>query len=156
MIILDADILALDLLYTRDARFARNRACLERLRTDNLPCGIMVQALLEVVGKLSFNTTPADIPNLWVDIPNQYQLTIVPDPDTHPAYAACGITEVLAQMSTQMALGDAVLAVQVRRFAPAAIVFLSWNARHFRGKFPVPVLTPDEWLNQQPPAGPTA
>ena len=40
-------------------------------------------------------------------------------------------------------------------FAPPATALLTWNAKHFRGRLGLPVLTPDEWLNQQPPAGPT-
>jgi len=60
------------------------------------------------------------------------------------------------QMSLKMSLADAVQAVQIRLFAPHADALLTWNAKHFRGKVTVPVLTPEEWLNlQPPPATPT-
>jgi hypothetical protein len=52
-------------------------------------------------------------------------------------------------MAEQMALGDAVQAAQITRYAPNALALLTWNARHFTGKVAIPVLTPQEWLNQQ-------
>jgi hypothetical protein len=54
------------------------------------------------------------------------------------------------------------MAVQIAKFVPTAAALVTWNARHFRGKLNVPVMTPDEWLQQQsppaapnPPTGPT-
>jgi hypothetical protein len=52
-----------------------------------------------------------------------------------------------------MALGDAVQAVQIARNASHADCLLTWNARHFVGKTAVPVLTPEDWLDQRA-AGP--
>ena len=57
-------------------------------------------------------------------------------------------------MTQKMALGDAVQAVQIRMFAPHADALLTWNAKHFKGKIVIPVLTPEEWLQQQPPPVP--
>ena len=50
-----------------------------------------------------------------------------------------------------MSLGDAVQAVQTAHFVPSADCLLTWNARHFTGKIAVPVMTPQEWLQQQGP-----
>jgi hypothetical protein len=65
-------------------------------------------------------------------------------------------------MVHKMAAGDAVIAAQVAKYAAGATAFLTWNLKHFRGNLAVPVLTPDEWLQQQnpppapaPSAGPT-
>ena len=55
------------------------------------------------------------------------------------------MAELLTQMATQMmALGDAVQAVQIRRYAHDAQCLVTWNARHFQGKVAIPVLTPED------------
>jgi hypothetical protein len=48
-----------------------------------------------------------------------------------------------------MALGDAVQAVQIDRYARHASRLLTWNARHFIGKLAIPVQTPQDWIAQQ-------
>jgi hypothetical protein len=156
VILIDADVLLVDRRYPQDPKHARNREALERLRQDGHEVGITVQALLEVTGVLSFTTPVADIPNLPDMITRQYGLRVIPDPLSDPNYAGVTTAEVVTQMATQMSLGDAVQAVQVAKFAPAATALVTWNAKHFRGKLAVPVLTPDEWLQQQPPAAPAA
>ncbi len=149
MILLDADVLLIDIRFPRDANFAVNQQLLERLRSERRAAGIAAQALLEVVGILSFNVSPAKIPALARQVARQYRLTIVPDWKSHPEYAGCRVQEILDQMTRQMALGDAVQAVQIERFAPQAECLLTWNARHFVGKLVIPVFTPQEWLAQQ-------
>jgi hypothetical protein len=135
-------------------KYTRNREVLNRLQQDGHEIGITIQALLEVVGVLSYITPVADIAGLPELIALQYGLKVIPNPAVIPNYAAVTVTEVVAQMATQMSLGDAVQAVQIRMFAPHANALLTWNAKHFRGKVAIPVLTPEEWLQQQPP--PTA
>lgn len=54
-------------------------------------------------------------------------------------------------MGRRMALGDAVQAVQIQRHAAGADCLLSWNAKHFAGKLPIPVYTPEEWVRSQAP-----
>ena len=156
MILLDADVLLVDHRYPQDPKHVRNRKALDRLKQDAHEVGITVQALLEVVGVLSFTTPLADIPNLSDMKTRQYGLRVIPDPLTDPNYAGVMFAEVVTQIATRMSLGDAVQAVQIARFAPHADALLTWNAKHFRGKSIVPVLTPDEWLQQQPPTAPAA
>jgi hypothetical protein len=153
-ILLDADVLLLDRRYPQDPKHTRNREALNRLRQDGHETGITIQALLEVVGVLSYITPIADIAGLPDQLALQYGLKVIPDPALSPNYAAVTVAEVVNQMATQMSLGDAIQAVQIRMFAPHADALLTWNAKHFRGKMAIPVLTPDEWLQQQPP--PTA
>ena len=147
MILLDADVLLLDIRYPGDARFATNRAALDRLRNEGWRVGVTVQALLEVVGILSFNVSPSKLQVLWRQLPIQYGLDVCPDPESHPNYAGGTVPELLAQMTKRMALGDAVQALQIERFAPSADRLITWNARHFHGKLAIPVMTPEEWLN---------
>jgi hypothetical protein len=49
-------------------------------------------------------------------------------------------------MEKRMALKDAEIAIVVEEHASTLTAFLSWNARHFAGKLPVPALTPRAWL----------
>ena len=149
MILLDSDVLLLDLRYRNDPKSAVNRQALQQLRAANLALGITSQALLEVVEILSFNIPAGDIPLLPGLLCSQYRLSVRPDFHLHPEYAGCKVPELVTQMGRQMALGDAVLAVQVARHAPSATCLLTWNARHFARKMTIPALTPEDWLNQQ-------
>lgn len=155
MIILDTDVLLVDHRYPRDPRFAVTRQVLDLLRQFGQPVGITTQALLELVGVLSFNVATALIDQVPTAIQTQYQLTLMPSPTAVPDFAGCSFDEIVYQMRQKMGLGDAIQAVLIRKFAPAGSTLLTWNAKHFRGKVVVPVLTPEEWLSQQPPAGPT-
>ena len=59
MIVLDADVLLIDIRYPQDNRFARNRQFLDRLKSESRLAVITSGTLLEVVGVLSFNVSPA-------------------------------------------------------------------------------------------------
>jgi hypothetical protein len=156
VIVLDADVLVIDLSHPTDPNFTVNERFLDYLAANNIARGITTQGLLEVVGKRSYQTPAALIPRLPASIRSHYGLILIPDPATVPEYAACTFDEVVTQIAQQMALGDAVMAVQIVKYAPTATALVTWNAKHFRGKLVVPVLTPDEWLQQQnPPTAPT-
>lgn len=116
MILLDSDVLIVDARYLRDSRFAINQQALQQLLSGGVPLGITVQALLEVVGVQSFNTPRSQIPGLPQRLMNQYQLHLWPDPSQVPDYAGCTFDGLVAQMSQQMSLGDAVQALQLLRF----------------------------------------
>ena len=156
MTFLDADVIVTDRRFPGDPRRPGNRDFLDRLRDDGYVTGMAAHTLLEVVGVLSHNTATADIPALPVALCRDYSLRVVPDPVVYPDYAGCTFEDLIRQMAEKMSLGDALAAVQIDKFAPAGSEFVTWNAKHFRGKFTVPVLTPAEWLVQNPPAaGPT-
>lgn len=149
MILLDSDIILIDMRYKNDPKFAANQAFLQELDKRALFRGMTSQAFLEVIGILSFNVSTSQLARLSALLISQYGLAIFPDIHQHPGYAGCSVTEVLDQMRHKMALGDAVQAVQIGRFASTADCLLSWNARHFLGKIALPVFTPEEWLAQQ-------
>ena len=156
MIILDADVLVIDSSHANDPNYAVNRRFLDYIVGHKVLRGITTQGLLEVAGKRSFQTPVRLIPRLPAFIAAQYGLKLIPGPATVPEYAGCTFDEVVTQIAQQMSLGDAVMAVQIAKYAPTATALVTWNARHFRGKVVVPVLTPDEWLQQHtPPPGPT-
>ncbi|HKI36116.1 MAG TPA: hypothetical protein VKA46_29940 [Gemmataceae bacterium] len=108
MILLDSDILVTDIRYTRDPRTAINQQVLQQIRAGQVTAGIVLHALLEVVGAISFGTAPANIPRLPAGLLAHYNLQVIPDPQRHPDYAGCDYDELVAQLTRQMSLGDAV------------------------------------------------
>jgi hypothetical protein len=149
VILLDSDVLLIDQRYRSDPRYQINRRAIEHAQANAVALGVTAQALLEVVGILSFNVSPSAVAALPSMLTALYGLTVRPDFMAHPDYAGCTVAELVAQMGTQMALGDAVQAAQIARYARDALCLLTWNARHFQGKSAILVLTPEEWLKQQ-------
>jgi hypothetical protein len=140
VILLDADILLIELRYYPDPKAALNRQALNQIKADGTPLCITSQTLLEVVGILSFGTPRASVSQWPRTILAFFNARVVPDLTTHPNYAGCTIAELITQMSGQMALGDAVQAVQIAHHASTATCLLTWNARHFAGKLVIPAL----------------
>jgi hypothetical protein len=153
ILLLDADVVVIDKKYLTDVRHKANRAAIDRLKADGHTLVMVAQAVLEAVGVLSLGTAKASIPLIPDAINKAYGTTFIPDPASSSLsdYAQCTFDDLIQQMTQKMALGDAVQAVQIRMFAPHADALLTWNAKHFQGKIVVPVLTPEEWLQQQPP-----
>jgi len=108
-------------------------------------------ALLEVIGKLSFSVKQADIPKLATQLPRQYGFQVLPTPNLDADYAGCSVGDVLTAMEERMALGDAVNTVQIGKSISPATCLVTWNAKHYHGKLRIPVLTPDEWWQQNQP-----
>jgi hypothetical protein len=154
VILLDSDVILIDLLYHRDPKRPANRAALARLAAGPEPVGVMTQVLYEVVGKLIFNRPLPNIPNLPSAVVQAYQLYVGPDPAVVTAYAGVTNDDVMAEVGKKMSLGDAVLVAQIIKYAPSATCLISWNAKHFVKKLPVPVLTPADWLATHPSSSP--
>ena len=77
-------------------------------------------------------------------------MTVVPAAAYETRLVAATAGELLERMEKRMALKDAEIALVVEQRAPSVTAFLSWNAKHFAGKLPVPALTPAEWLRRRP------
>jgi hypothetical protein len=146
VILIDANLLVLDLVYPGDPNYPTNAQALAALAGGHEPVGIPTQALLEVAGKLSFGTAAAAIPTLHEVLLVKYNLIPVPGLTAVLEYAGVSVDEVMARVSRKMALGDAVMAAQIEKYEPAATALLTWNAKHFTQKLAVPVLTPADWL----------
>jgi hypothetical protein len=149
MILLDSDVLLIAHRYQNDRNFGVNAQALQQIKSESIALAMTSQAFLEVVGVLSYNVPGANVPRLPHFLAGLYGLLIFPDTQRHPDYAGCTVAELIAQMSLQMSLPDAVQAVQIARYASHADCLLTWNARHFRGKIVIPTFTPLEWLNQR-------
>ncbi|HVL70242.1 MAG TPA: hypothetical protein VM364_23485 [Vicinamibacterales bacterium] len=148
MIFVDTNLFVIDLRYRADANYRVNRRALDRLRHEGTAMTGLVN-LLEVCGILSFNLTAAALHGLYMHFAQRYGVTVVPGSayDTRLPGPTAG--DVLANMEKRMALKDAEIALAVAQHAASVTVFLSWNAKHFEGKLPVPVVTPAEWLRRR-------
>jgi hypothetical protein len=149
MILLDSDVLLVAHRYQNDPKFGVNSQAIQQIQADSIQLAVTSQALLEVVGILSYNVPVGSVPRLPNLLIGLYGLLVFPDIHLYPEYAGCNVPELISQMSSQMSLPDAVQAVQIVRYAPNAACLLTWNAKHFTGKLAIPVLTPQEWLNQR-------
>ncbi|HEY2412007.1 MAG TPA: hypothetical protein VGI40_07180 [Pirellulaceae bacterium] len=150
MIVLDTDILVLDLRFPRDSRHSSNRRFLNYVK-HRIPLALTSHTLLEVIGKLSFGVKPANISKLHLQLPHQYGFQVLPHLTPKAAYAGCTIGEILSAIERRMALGDAINAAQIEKFVPAADCLITWNAKHYQRKLQIPVITPDEWWQQNQP-----
>lgn len=145
MIFVDSNLFVVDLRYPNDRNARVNRRALARLEREKTGVTSLLN-LLEVCGILSFNLSPAALHALYAHFERRYGVAVIPaggEAATIPTFTAA---DVLRRMEQRMALKDAGIALVVERYAATVTTFLSWNARHFSGKLPVPALTPREWL----------
>lgn len=147
VIFLDSNLFVIDLRYPDDSHHRVNRRALDRLGTDGIGMTSVLN-LLEVCGILSFNLSVPSLHELYVHFARRYRVTLVPGGGYETSLPAPTAREILARMERRMALKDAEIALVVGEYAAGLDAVLSWNARHFVGKLPVPALTPSEWLRR--------
>lgn len=147
MIFVDSNLFVMDLRYPDDRDYHTNKRALTRLARQGRGTTSVLN-VLEICGILSFNLSVAALHALYVHFARRYRMTLVPGGgyDTHlPAPTA---RDILATMEKRMALKDAEIALVVEQHASNLDAFVTWNAKHFAGKLPVPALTPREWLRR--------
>lgn len=150
MIFLDADILIIDRCYPNDPKEPDNKRFLNELETRSLDRGMVLQGLLEVVGKLSYNSSVNQIHHLQIILAKKYGLVYVPSIALNPEYTTHRFDDIMSMIARKMSLGDAVMALQIQDVAISGDLWCTWNAKHFAGKVSIPVLTPAEWLAANP------
>jgi hypothetical protein len=138
--------------FQNDPRQAANTAFLDRVQA--VEPAITVYNLMEILGQLSFNLSSAKLANWQAWLIDAYQLTVIwpIEPNEQITAAAFFRAEIVerpfAKMRAQrMAFMDA-LVLNLAERTPNAEQFVTWNARHFRGKSPLTVLTPEEYVKQ--------
>ncbi len=145
MIFVDSNLFVIDLRYPDDENYPANRRALDRLRRGRSGMTGLVN-VLEVCGILSFNLAPSALNGLYVHFARRYGMTIVPGGGYNTRLPAPTAREIVERMEQRMALKDAEIALMVDEHQATLTAFLSWNAKHFVGKLPVPALTPRAWL----------
>ena len=148
MVIIDSDVFLIELRYPRDVRYQTNTQFLSNVR-ETAPA-IAIYTLMEVLGQLSFNLSADKLAKWETWLQRRHSLTVLwPNSaglDTLSFFRNEIYQRPLARMQAdRMAFVDA-LVLQLAEDTPAAQAFITWNARHFREKTHLPVLTPAEYL----------
>lgn len=146
MIFVDSNLFVIDLRYPDDRGARVNRRALSRLEREKSGVTSLLN-LLEVCGILSFNLSASALHALYAHFERRYGVAVVPAGDQSAALPSFTAAELLRRMERRMALKDAKIALVVEQHAATVTTFLSWNAKHFNGKLPVPALTPRQWLD---------
>ncbi|MFN3982205.1 MAG: hypothetical protein ACK4SA_17650 [Caldilinea sp.] len=145
MIVIDSDVLLLAFAFSRDERQPVNRQFLSMAT----PRAATIYSIMEVLGKLSFNVSPNYLQQWPMWLQDTYRLNVIlPRVDGQEAMSCFRrefVESPLQSMTQRMSYLD-VLILQLVAATPGVEMFVTWNARHFAGKSPVPVMTPAEVL----------
>ncbi len=148
MVGIDSDVVLIEMRYGRDERHAVNAQFLHAVRAA--APAITIYTLMEVLGQLSFNLSPNKLAEWPTWLARQYRFAILwPNPGDLNAHGFM-LQEIyqrpMARMQAhRMGFTDA-LTIEVAERTPDVHAFITWNARHFRDKTRLPVLTPAEYL----------
>lgn len=151
MVVIDTDVLLLELAYPRDKRFAVNATFLKHI-TQSDPA-VTIYNLMELLGQLSFNLAPTKLAAWQSWLIDAYQLTVIwPVDPSDLAASAFFRAEIFerpfAKMREQrMAFMDSLILNLAER-TPDIEYFITWNAKHFKDKSSLQVLTPEEYMSR--------
>ncbi len=148
MVVIDSDVFIIHYRYRRDARFDDNAHFLQVV-LEASPA-ITIYTLMEVLGQLSFNLS-AEVLSHWPEwLRGAHGLNVLwPQADDMSADEFFGrqIYDLpfARMLAFRIPFADALM-LQVAEHIPQVRTIVTWNARHFRSKTLLPVLTPVEYL----------
>ncbi len=151
MVLIDSDVLLLAFAFQQDERQAENATFLARAAEKNL--AITVYNLMEILGKLSFNLSPARLDDWQSWLVDAFRLVVIwpettADEDAESFFRDQIFDRPYAEFRThRMAFMDALI-IDLAERTPDIKYFVTWNARHFRSKTSLSVATPSEYLAQ--------
>jgi len=152
VVVIDTDVLLLAFAFQNDPRQETNTVFLSEVQKAEP--AITVYNLMEILGQLSFNLSPAKLVNWKSWLIDAYQLTVIwplgiDDRTSAMTFFQAEIVDrPFAKMRAErMAFMDA-LVLNLAERTPEVLYFVTWNARHFKGKSPISVLTPEQYLKQ--------
>jgi predicted nucleic acid-binding protein len=150
MIVLDTDVLALHHFFATDPRHASTSAFMERTRTTGR--GTTLYNLLEFAGILSSAGKP-DVARKMIqvyatatDMTLLYPLLPASSPEL---FFADYTAELMDTMERGLRYGDAKILWVAEANDASALV--TWNTRHYQGKTPVEIVTPEDYLKSVEP-----
>ena len=151
MVVIDTDVLLLSFAFANDKRQTANANFLSKVQ--NAEPAITIYNLMELLGHLSFNLSPTRLDALQTWLIEAHQLTVIwpaeLDAPTASSFFRAEIFErPFAKMRTQrMAFLDSLILNLAER-TPDVAYLITWNAKHFKDKSHLSVLTPEEYLAQ--------
>ena len=149
MVVIDSDVLVLACSYPNDERQKVNQKFLEVVQTAQP--ATTIYNVMEVLGQLSFNLSAehlADWQNWFI---NAYNLNIIWDTNSKEQIDPETWREIIYErpfqkmQTVRMAFMDALI-LSLAEHTPDVECFVTWNAKHFKGKTTLTVLTPEEYL----------
>jgi hypothetical protein len=149
MVAIDTDVLLLAYSFHRDPRQEANSRFLQAV-TDSSPV-VAIYTVMELLGQLSFNMSSERLGRWRLWLRDHYGL-IVLHPDTADREAEEFfqhqiIDQPFVRMQEQrIPFLDALILGLIEQCAEVDN-FVTWNARHYRGKTSLTVLTPSEYLS---------
>ena len=151
MVLIDSDVLLPAFAFSNDSKQEKNQAFLEAVQTAQP--ATTIYNVMEVLGQLSFNLSAERLDQWQVWLVDAYQLTIIWMADDDLKMGKESFYEELYERpyqkmrSVRMPFMDALI-ISLAERAPNVDCFVTWNARHFKGKTSLRVLTPEEYLEQ--------
>jgi predicted nucleic acid-binding protein len=152
VVLIDSDVLLLAFSYQHDERQAANAAFLAR--AQELQLAITVYNLMEILGKLSFNLSPTRLDNWQSWLVDAYHLVVIwpetfTDQDAESFFRQEIVDRPFAKFRAQrMAFFMDALILNLAERASEIEHFVTWNARHFKNKSSLSVITPSEYLTR--------
>ena len=136
MIVLDTDVLAFFHFFTKDLRHGPTSLFMDKTRESER--GTTLYNLLELAGILSSAGKP-DIARKMVETyATASDMTLSPE-----LFFADYTAELMDYMERGMRYGDAKILWVAEAHDASALV--TWNVRHYQGKTPMEVLTPEDY-----------
>ena len=145
--VIDTPVFVIDLRYKRDRNFASNRAFLDRLVEEG-HAATTIFNLLEVCGILSFNLSERQLEEMFHYFPQHYNVDVLPHSTLESPLPPLKTGDLFHVIARKTSFGDALIISAVEKHIPGTGCFVSWNARHFKGRLSVPTLTPREYLDR--------
>ena len=150
MVVIDSDVLLLAFAYPNDDRQKANQKFLEVVQTAQP--ATTIYNVMETLGQLSYNLSAEQLDG-WQDwLANACNLTIIWDTDSKEKVDPETWREIIYErpfqkmQTVRMAFMDALI-LSTAEHTPDVEYFVTWNAKHFKGKTSLTVLTPEEYLS---------
>lgn len=151
MDVIDTDVFLVEMAFHNDSRSAVNRKFLERVK-ESKPA-ITIYNLMELLGQMSFNLSPARLADWRTWLLSTYHVKVIApvdldDPKATILFKVEMMEKPFAKMREhRMGYMDA-LALHLAEQTPDVTSFVTWNAKHFKNKTTLEVYTPTEYLAQ--------
>lgn len=144
LIFIDTNIFLIDLRYTNDINYNKNKKFLDYILRHSGVTSII--NLLEVCGILSYNLNQQQLKEMFYYFPEKYNIEIVPTSELHLTIPEFYIKDIIETIYQKSSLGDAMVINAIKPHLTKNSFFISWDAKHFKDISPVKVMTPIEFL----------
>jgi predicted nucleic acid-binding protein len=140
-VFIDSGPFVIDLAFPQDPRAGLTRRFLNRVQSSGR--GVTgVVAVLEVAGAVSFHSSAEETTRLARRFGDLYGVRVWPE--TRRLFFEAD--DVTARLARRMKLGDALILTAAESCRPRVSTFVTWNPADFRGRTPLKVVTPQQFL----------